>query len=158
MLWMTVPYMIGIVVADYWAGSIWPFLLSATAITVACSFFKPSRVAGWAAMLFAIGFTNQTFQIRHTPENDLRNLAGDKPLGQALLEAISPKAIVLSAGTFPYSEIPSAGLLERLAKRNVPLFNTLEDGGVEIVIHPGGLWHVESMTGRLAMGGGSAAE
>ena len=35
MLWMTVPYMIGIVVADYWAGSIWPFLLSATALTVA---------------------------------------------------------------------------------------------------------------------------
>ena len=81
-----------------------------------------------------------------------------EPLGQALLEAISPKAIVLSAGTFPYAEIPSAGLLERLAKRNVPLFNTLEDGGVEIVIRLGGLWQVVSMTGRLAMGGGSAAE
>ena len=79
MLWKTLPYMIGIVVADYWEGSIWPFLLSATAITVACSFFKPSRVAGWAAMLFAIGFANQTFHLRHTPENDLRNLAGDKP-------------------------------------------------------------------------------
>ena len=61
-------------------------------------------------------------------------------LGQSLLEAISPKAIVLSAGTFPYAEIPSAGLLERLAKLDVPLFNTLEDGGVEIVIRPGGLW------------------
>ena len=46
----------------------------------------------------------------------------------------------------------------RLAKRDVPLFNTLEDVGVEIVIRPGGLWQVESMTGRLAMGGGSAAE
>ena len=79
MLWKTLPYMIGIVVADYWAGSIWPFLLSATAITVTCSFFKPSRVAGWAAMLFAIGFASQTFHLRHTPENDLRNLAGDKP-------------------------------------------------------------------------------
>ena len=41
--------------------------------------FQPSRVAGWAAMLFAIGFANQTFHLRHTPENDLRNLAGDKP-------------------------------------------------------------------------------
>ena len=79
MLWKTLPYMIGIFVADYWAGSIWPFLLSATAITVACSFFKPSRVAGWAAMLFAISFANQTFHLRHTPENDLRNPAGDKP-------------------------------------------------------------------------------
>ena len=42
-----------------------------------------------------------------------------KPLGQALLEAISPKAIVLSVGTFPYAEIPSAGLLERLAKLDI---------------------------------------
>ena len=30
-------------------------------------------------MLFAIGFAKQTFHLRHTPENDLRNLAGDKP-------------------------------------------------------------------------------
>ena len=81
-----------------------------------------------------------------------------EPLGQALLEAISPKAIVLSAGTFPCAEIPSAGLLERLAKRDVPMLHTQEDGGVEIVIRPGGLWEVESMTGRLAMGGDSAAE
>ena len=81
-----------------------------------------------------------------------------EPLGQALLEAISPKAIVLSAGTFPCAGIPSAGLLERLARRDVPMLHTQEDGGVEIVIRPGGLWEVESMTGRLAMGGDSAAE
>ena len=61
MLWMTVPYMIGSGVAEYWGGLIWPFLLSATAITVACSFFKPSRVAGWAAMLFAISFASKPF-------------------------------------------------------------------------------------------------
>ena len=89
MLWKTLPYMIGIVVADYWAGSIWPFLLSATAITVTCSFFKPSRVAGWAAMLFAIGFANQTFHLRHTPGNDLRNLAGDKPQIVSLTERLA---------------------------------------------------------------------
>ena len=92
MLWKTLPYMIGIVVADYWAGSIWPFLLSATAITVACSFFKPSRVAGWAAMLFAIGFANQTFHLRHTPENYLRNLAGDKPQNRLLNRPLSHHA------------------------------------------------------------------
>ena len=45
-----------------------------------------------------------------------------------------------------------------MAKRDVPLFNTLEDGGVESGIRLGGLWQVEAMTGRLAMGGGSAAE
>jgi hypothetical protein len=65
---------------------------------------------------------------------------------------------VLSAGTFPYAEIPSAELLERLAKRGEPVFNTLVDSGVEIVIRPSGEWRVESMTGRAAAGGGSAAE
>jgi beta-lactamase superfamily II metal-dependent hydrolase len=69
-------------------------------------------------------------------------------LGQALLEAIDPNAIVLSAGTFPYKEIPSAELLERLAKRGVPVFNTLSDGGIEIKIRRTGEWRIESMRGR----------
>jgi beta-lactamase superfamily II metal-dependent hydrolase len=71
-----------------------------------------------------------------------------EPLGQALLAAIEPKAIVLSACTYPYADIPSAALLERLAKRNVPLFNTLADGGIEIVIRRNGEWRIESMHGR----------
>jgi competence protein ComEC len=73
-----------------------------------------------------------------------------EPLGQALLAAIEPKAIVLSAGTFPYSEIPSAGLLDRLARRAVPLFNTLEDGGIELIIRRNGEWRIEAMQGREA--------
>ena len=71
-----------------------------------------------------------------------------EPLGQALLAAIEPKAIVLSACTYPYVDIPSAALLERLAKRNVSLFNTLADGGIEIVIRRNGEWRIESMHGR----------
>ena len=70
------------------------------------------------------------------------------PLGQALLAAIEPKAIVLSASTYPYVDIPSSSLLERLAKRNVPVFNTLADGGIEIVIRRNGEWWIESMHGR----------
>jgi len=35
-----------------------------------------------------------------------------------------------------------------LAKRNVPLFNTLADGGIEIVIRRNGEWRIESMHGR----------
>ncbi len=73
-----------------------------------------------------------------------------EPLSQALLAAIEPKAIVLSAGTFPYSEIPSAGLLDRLARRAVPLFNTLEDGGIELIIRRNGEWRIEAMQGREA--------
>ena len=69
-------------------------------------------------------------------------------LGQALLAAIEPKAIVLSAGTFPFAEIPSPALLKRLARRNVPLFNTLTDGGIEIIIRRNGKWRIESMRGR----------
>ena len=70
------------------------------------------------------------------------------PLGQALLAAIEPKAIVLSASTYPYVDIPSSSLLERLAKRHVPVFNTLADGGIEIVIRRNGEWWIESMHGR----------
>jgi len=70
------------------------------------------------------------------------------PLGQALLAAIEPKAIVLSASTYPYVDIPSSSLLERLAKRHVPVFNTLADGGIEIVIRRNGEWRIESMHGR----------
>jgi len=69
-------------------------------------------------------------------------------LGQALLAAIDPNAIVLSAGTFPYKEIPSAELLQRLAKRGVPVYNTLSDGGIEIKIRRTGEWRIESMRGR----------
>ena len=71
-----------------------------------------------------------------------------EPLGQALLAAIAPKAIVLSTGTFPYKEIPSAELQERLAKRGVPVFNTLSDGGIEIKIRRTGEWRINSMHGR----------
>ncbi len=71
-----------------------------------------------------------------------------EPFSQALLVAIDPGAIVISAGTFPYREIPSTRLLERLARLNVPLFNTLTDGGVEIVIRRNSEWQIKSMQGR----------
>ena len=56
MLWMTLPYMIGIAVAELWAGSAWLFLLASLVGAIACFFFKPSRLAGWLVLLFAIGF------------------------------------------------------------------------------------------------------
>jgi len=81
-----------------------------------------------------------------------------EPLGQALLAAIAPKAIVLSAGTFPYKEIPSAELLERLAKRGVPVFNTLSDRGIEIKIRRTGEWRINSMHGREVSNSGEDAK
>ena len=77
---------------------------------------------------------------------------GVVPLGQALLAAINPKAIVISAGTYPYAEMPSPALLERLAKRGVPVFSTLTDGGIEFTIRRTGEWHIQSMHGRKATG------
>ncbi len=71
-----------------------------------------------------------------------------EPLGQALLEAIDPKAIVISAGSYPYKEIPSTALLDRLVKRDVPVLNTLTDGGVEVKIRRTGEWQIKSMHGR----------
>ena len=146
MLWKTLPYMIGIVVADYWAGSIWPFLLSATAITVACSFFKPLRVAGWAAMLFAIGFANQTFHLRHTPENDLRNLAGDKP------QIVSLTGRLATTPEHRVSEMRGAERWRSSVELEIAEIQTDESTlpavGTVLVSAPL----------RLAMGGGSAAE
>ncbi len=81
-----------------------------------------------------------------------------EPLGQAFLAAIAPKAIVLSAGTFPYKEIPSAELLERLAKRGVTVFNTLSDGGIEIKIRRTGEWRINSMHGREVSNSGEDAK
>jgi len=75
-----------------------------------------------------------------------------EPLGQALLAAINPKAIVISAGTYPYAEMPSPVLLERLAKQGVPVFNTLTDGGIEFTIRRTREWHIQSMHGRKATG------
>ncbi len=81
-----------------------------------------------------------------------------EPLGQALLAAIDPKVIVISAGTYPYKEIPSVTLLERLAKRDVPVFNTLTDGGVEVKIRRTGEWQIKSMYGREVTSSHEAAK
>ncbi|MDP6795362.1 MAG: ComEC/Rec2 family competence protein [Verrucomicrobiota bacterium] len=75
-----------------------------------------------------------------------------EPLGQPLLEAVDPKAIIISAGTYPYAEIPSAALLDRLAKRGLPVFNTLTDGGIELKIRRTGEWQIRSMHGREVTG------
>ncbi|MEC8973262.1 MAG: hypothetical protein VX509_05035, partial [Verrucomicrobiota bacterium] len=72
--------------------------------------------------------------------------------GQPLLEAVDPKAIIISAGTYPYAEIPSAALLDRLAKRGLPVFNTLTDGGIEFTIRRTGEWQIRSMHGREVTG------
>ena len=48
--------------------------------------------------------------------------------------------------------MPSPALLERLAERGVPVFNTLTDGGIEFTIRRTGEWHIQSMHGRKATG------
>ena len=79
MLWMTVPYIIGIVIADFWAGAVWPIILASLAVAVACFLFSGLRVAAWVALLFTVGFANQSIQLRHIPTDDLRNLSGEHP-------------------------------------------------------------------------------
>ena len=39
---------------------------------------------------------------------------------------------------------------KRLARRNVPLFNTLEDGGIALILQRNGEWRIEAMQGREA--------
>ena len=56
-----------------------------------------------------------------------------EPLGDALLDAIQPKVIVIADSEFPATRRASRELKERLAGRNVPVIYTRTSGAVTIV-------------------------
>ncbi len=55
-----------------------------------------------------------------------------EPLGEALLEAIQPRLIIVSDSEFPASKRAGAKLHERLARHGVPLIFTRDTGAVKI--------------------------
>jgi competence protein ComEC len=76
-----------------------------------------------------------------------------EPLGDPLLDAIQPRAIIVSASEVPSQERATRQLRERLENRGVPVFYTSDDGAVTITVRPGG-WEVCSMNGkRFSVGG-----
>jgi ComEC/Rec2-related protein len=70
-----------------------------------------------------------------------------EPLGDALLEAVQPRAIIVSTGEYPASEQPTLALRGRLKRRGVPVFFTGDDGAVRVMIRPEG-WEIRIRSGE----------
>ena len=70
-----------------------------------------------------------------------------EPLGNALLNAIHPKVVVIADSEFPATRRASPELKERLAGRNVPVIYTRTAGAVTIVTRSKG-WELLTMDGQ----------
>jgi len=73
--------------------------------------------------------------------------ARGEPLGDALLEVVRPRAIVVSASEVPAQERATQELRQRLGQRGIPVFYTSDDGAVTITLRPKG-WEVRAMSGK----------
>jgi competence protein ComEC len=73
--------------------------------------------------------------------------AREEPLSDALLDAVHPKAIVLSAGEYPATERVTDRLRERIGRRGIPVFCTLDDSAVTVTLRTKG-WEVRAMDGE----------
>jgi competence protein ComEC len=79
--------------------------------------------------------------------------AGSEPLGEALLDAVEPQVIILSAGNYPAREQASRILRARLEQRGVPVFYTSDDGAVQLTVRPDG-WEIRATrSGRMTTDG-----
>ena len=58
MLWIALPYMFGIVVADSWVYPFWPVLFSIFALALIGFFVQKTRLVALGVFLFAFGFAN----------------------------------------------------------------------------------------------------
>ena len=74
-----------------------------------------------------------------------------EPLGEALLDFVQPRVIVIADSEFPDQSHASQELRDRLTQRNVPVFYTSDMRAVTITIRPGS-WQVEAMDGTRASG------
>ena len=90
--------------------------------------------------------------------NDLRAdivIAGlpneGEPLGDALVDAIHPKVIVIADSEFPATRRAGRALKDRLEQRNIPVIYTRTAGAVKIVTDKNG-WKLSAMDGQIFEG------
>ena len=69
-----------------------------------------------------------------------------EPLSDALLDAVRPKAIILSTGEYPASERPTLSLRSRLGKRGVPVFFTGDEAAVRVLVREEA-WEIRTQSG-----------
>jgi competence protein ComEC len=55
------------------------------------------------------------------------------PLGEAVLDAVQPRLIIVTDSEFPATKRAKAPLLERLRRRNIPILCTRETGAISLV-------------------------
>ena len=70
-----------------------------------------------------------------------------EPVGDALLDAVQPRAMIISASDVPAQERATKELRARLERRGVPVFYTSDDGAVTITLRPK-TWEVRTMSGK----------
>ncbi len=78
---------------------------------------------------------------------------GGEPLGDDLLAAIQPRAIVIVDSEYPAPRRASKALRERLAATNIPVFYTRDHGAIKIGVDDHG-WRLSAVDGVLMEGPG----
>ncbi len=73
--------------------------------------------------------------------------AHSEPLGDALLDAVQPRVMVISASDVPSQERATKELRARLERRGIPVFYTSDDGAVTITLRAK-TWEVQTMSGK----------
>ena len=74
-----------------------------------------------------------------------------EPLGEALLDAIRPEAIILCEANRSAFQQARQPLITRLAMRKIPVFYTSSDGAATLSIRAN-TWQITTMNGRSAQG------
>ena len=77
MVWVVVPYILGIALADTGWVPFWPALAVCAVLPMLAYAAKASRTVTLMPVLFGLGLANQTFHLDRLPVDDLRNQLGD---------------------------------------------------------------------------------
>ena len=103
-------------------------------------------------LLSDLGRAGQSGLLSRT--NDLRAdivVAGlpmeGEPLGDALIDAIQPKVIVIADSEFPANRRAARELKNRLAEKDIPVIYTRSSGAVKIIAGKSG-WRLQTMDGQ----------
>jgi beta-lactamase superfamily II metal-dependent hydrolase len=80
----------------------------------------------------------------------------DEPVGDALLDVVRPKLVVIADSEFPVSRRASAALRARLERRGIPILYTRDAGAVTVSLRPP-CWEARTMSGLRVTGQSGAA-
>ena len=126
------------------------------------------KSAGQSVIVVARGNSIAGWEVLHPPSGDRLPKADDNATVLAR-EVHGVRVLLLSdLGEAGQADLTGSGLdlrsdivvsaMPGVAKRGVPVFNTLSDGGIEIEIRRTGEWRINSMHGREVLNSGEDAK